>query len=109
MRRSALAILAACGLSLSGCGTFSDALCGPINDHVFYRGVRLDVQAVKEGGPKVLLAADIPFSVVADTLLVPCLAYRQWTDPPPKGLRSRTDEQATSNKGVADSPPTPKQ
>jgi hypothetical protein len=63
-------------------GTPSDALCGPINDHVFYRGVRLDVAAVKEGGPHALMAADIPFSAVADTILVPFVAYHELTDPP---------------------------
>jgi hypothetical protein len=41
-----------------------------------YRGVRLDVAAVKEGGPQVLLAADIPLSAVADTLLIPVYARR---------------------------------
>jgi uncharacterized protein YceK len=104
-----------CGLSLSGCGTFSDAMCGPINDHVFYRGVRLDVQAVKEGGPMVLMAADIPFSAVADTLcvpvLLPCLAYRDLTSPLRKGQQPTNDEQAIGDKCQAEPlpEPTPKQ
>jgi uncharacterized protein YceK len=82
MRRALLAILVMSALSLGGCGTFSDAICGPANNHVFYRGVRLDVEALKKGGPKMLMAADIPFSAVADMLLVPYLAYREQTDPP---------------------------
>ncbi len=79
--RFLLTILALGSVSLSGCGTFSDAMYGPVDDHVFYRGLRLDAQAVKEGGPKVLMAADIPLSAVADTLLVPYLAYRELKDP----------------------------
>ena len=81
MLRPALAILAIHSLSLTGCGTFSDRMCGPINDHVYYRGVRLDVQAVKEGGPKVLMAADIPFSAITDTVSVPFIAYQELTGP----------------------------
>jgi hypothetical protein len=56
-------------------------MCGPIDDHVYYRGVRLDVQAIKEGGPKVLMVADVPFSAVADTVSAPFIAYRELTDP----------------------------
>lgn len=81
MTRIALVILAACSLTLSSCGTFADAMSGPVNDHVYYRGVRLDVTAAKEGGPTSLMAADIPLSAVADTFLVPYLAYHQLTDP----------------------------
>jgi uncharacterized protein YceK len=79
MRRTALvAILAILAYAQSGCGTFSDAMCGPIDDHVFYRGVRLDVMAAQEGGWIMLMLADIPFSAVADTLLLPCCIYN-WT------------------------------
>ena len=49
MVRSKFLILAICSLSLSGCGTFSDMICGPvdpINDPVYYRGVRFDVMTV---------------------------------------------------------------
>lgn len=52
-------------------------MCGPIDDHVFYRGVRLDFQAAKEGGSKTLMVADIPFSAVADTVLIPYYARRR--------------------------------
>ena len=89
MLRSPLIILAICSLSLSGCGTFSDMMCGPINDHRFYRGVRLDIEAVKEGGPMVVMAADIPLSAVADTLLAPGIIYQQMMDrKPPANDRS---------------------
>lgn len=68
-------ILAICCVSFSGCGTLSDRWNPPLTDDVFYRGVQFDVDAVKEGGPKILMAADIPFSAVADTLLAPFDAY----------------------------------
>lgn len=71
MRRILFALIAVGAFGLSGCGTFADAMCGPVDDHVYYRGVRLDVQAAKEGGAKLLLLADIPLSAVADTLLIP--------------------------------------
>ncbi len=100
-------ILAFFILSLSGCGTFSDAMCGPVGDNqVFYRGVRLDVEGVKEGGPMVLMAADIPFSAVADTLLVPYLAYHELTDPPRESLQSMRDKPAISDKPVVVAIPT---
>ncbi len=76
MPRSVVVMFAATCVFLSGCGTFSDAMCGPIDDHVFYRGVRLDFQAAKEGGSKTLMLADIPFSAVADTILIPYYARR---------------------------------
>jgi hypothetical protein len=46
MPRLILALLGTGCLCLTGCGTFSDAMCGPIDNHVYYRGVRLDIQAV---------------------------------------------------------------
>lgn len=114
--RSTVGIVAICSLSLSGCGTFSDAICGPITavyevdpagvkvakvkDHIFYRGVRLDVQAVKEGGPMTLMAADIPFSAVADTLLVPYLAYQMH-----KCLQDETQEREKANETKTDTLP----
>jgi uncharacterized protein YceK len=90
-------------------------MAGPVavsgHDHVFYRGVRLDVEGAKEGGPMVLMAADIPFSAVADTLLVPYLAYHKLADSPRKNQQSLTDEKANNKEGQADSLPTsnPKQ
>jgi hypothetical protein len=68
-------------------------MCGPSDGHVLYRGVRLDVEAVKEGGAKTLMAADIPFSAVADTLLVPYLVYYELNNPPCKSVdRASADE-----------------
>jgi uncharacterized protein YceK len=72
MRKVALALgLAIAAASLSGCGTFSDAMCGPINDHIFYRGVRFDMAMAKQGGGDTLMLADLPLSAVADTALLP--------------------------------------
>lgn len=102
MLRTTLVTLATCSLLLNGCGTFSDALCGPINDHVYYRGVRLDLEAANEGGPMVLMVADIPFSAVADTLLVPYLAYRERTNPPRQRLDLVPEERATGDPHRAD-------
>src|SRR5262249_58555266 len=70
---------------LTGCGTFSDAVCGPVGpgyDYAYYRGVRFDALAVKEGGPMVLMAADMPLSAIADTVLVPFIAYNQLINSP---------------------------
>ena len=94
--RSMLVILAICSVSLSGCGTFSDAFCGPIDDHVYYRGVRLDVAAVKGGGAMTLMAADLPLSAVADSLLLPLLLYADMTQPPRPSLRA-IEEQTNAN------------
>ena len=84
MSRRLLALLGAGSFCLSGCGTFSDSICGPATDHVFYRGVRLDVLAIKEGGWKTLMVADIPFSAILDTLMIPYLGYQLHTDPRPE-------------------------
>src|SRR2546421_2075639 len=94
VRAIVVATLAVMAISLAGCGTFSDAVCGPINDHVFYRGVRLDVEAVKEGGPRALMAADIPFSAIADTILLPYATYISIVGPAiAAGDRFNTEEQ----------------
>jgi uncharacterized protein YceK len=100
-----LAILTIGSLSLSGCGTFSDVMCGPIDDHIFYRGVRLDVEAVQEGGPKILMAADIPFSAAADTLLAPYLAYQELRDPPRNRPPTLTQERTKADQPKTDLSP----
>lgn len=105
MIRFLLAILALYSVSFSGCGTFSDALCGPIDKHIYYRGVRLDAQAIKEGGTKVLLAADIPFSAVADTLLVPFLAYQEWTAPQRINPPTLTQDRVKADRHKTDAVP----
>lgn len=67
-------------LFFTGCGTFSDALCGPITEDRYYRGVRFDVWAAHEGGRNLLLIADLPFSAAADTVLVPFIACDELTN-----------------------------
>ena len=84
MKLVLLVTLALGSLSLGGCGTFSDRLCGPrvappaVNP-VYYRGVRFDILAAKEGGAKRLMLLDIPFSAIWDTFRVPFLAHEEWT------------------------------
>jgi uncharacterized protein YceK len=80
MRRTVVLLLAVCPLMLGGCGTFFDALAGPVDDHYYYRGVRLDVAAVNDGVP--IMALDLPLSALVDTFMIPAIAYEQWTDPP---------------------------
>jgi uncharacterized protein YceK len=99
-------------LTPGGCGTFFDAICGPrqvsddgrIIDPPFYRGVRFDLLAIQEGGQNVLLAADLTFSAIADTLLVPsiaiaCIAYLELTASLPRAPRTTSDEPATAEQG----------
>jgi uncharacterized protein YceK len=89
MTRVAL-ILLAIGLALlSGCGTFADSMAGPADDHLYYRGVRLDIAAVKKG--VAIMAFDLPFSACADTILVPSIAFHQLTDPPGTKFKSALD------------------
>ena len=90
--RSMMAILAICCFSLAGCGTFSDAMCGPITDHTYYRGVRFDIMAAQEGGPHTFMAGDIPLSVVVDTVLFPFLAYREMTSTPRRAVESSIEQ-----------------
>jgi uncharacterized protein YceK len=73
-------LVSAAVFSLNGCGTFSDAMCGPCGpgyDYAYYRGVRFDALAVKQGG--LVMAADMPFSAFADTVLVPFIACNELT------------------------------
>jgi uncharacterized protein YceK len=96
--------------SLAGCGTFSDAMCGPVGpgyDYAYYRGVRFDALAVKEGGPMVLMGADMPLSAIADTVLVPFIAYNQLTNSPSRSSILPTDEQTKVEPTKSES--TPKQ
>jgi uncharacterized protein YceK len=80
MTRAALLLLAIGSPLFSGCGTFADAMAGPVDDHLYYRGVRMDVAGIKKGLP--IMALDLPFSACADTLLAPSIAFHQMTDPP---------------------------
>jgi uncharacterized protein YceK len=81
MKKTAL-LMAICAPLVAGCGTFADAFAGPADDHLYYRGVRMDVAAVKSGVP--IMALDLPLSACADTLLIPSIAYRQITEPEAK-------------------------
>lgn len=79
MTRAMLPLLALVSPLLAGCGTLADAVAGPPDDRLYYRGVRMDVAAIKVGAP--VMALDVPFSACADTLMVPSIAYQQWKDP----------------------------
>ena len=75
MKRAAwLVISAILVFAPSGCGTFSDMMCGPVDQDangVYYRGVRLDLTAAEEGGWFMLMAADIPFFCRGRHLVAP--------------------------------------
>lgn len=68
--------LAGCVSLLSGCGTLlSFNAMGPYDSHV-YGGTRVDIEMIKDGfaGQSwflTLFALDVPFSLVADTVLLP--------------------------------------
>lgn len=83
MTRRALTILLATVL-MSGCGTFADIMSGPTDGQVYYRGVSRDLEGITGTGliglPP-LLVLDLPFSAVADTMLLPFQAYFQMTGP----------------------------
>jgi uncharacterized protein YceK len=104
IKQPMLIILAICTITLSGCGTFADMMCGPGDDKVFYRGVRMDVESAKEGGRLSVMVADIPFSAVADTLLIPFLAYAETTRPPLDPRRISPIEQPSEG-SIAIPPP----
>jgi uncharacterized protein YceK len=82
---------------LSGCGTFADAFCGPLNDQVYYRGVTVDLKVIQNGGESTFMALDLPFSALADTALVPYQAYLHLTGQLP--VRLKPDPNA--NEGIA--------
>lgn len=102
MVRVLLLLLAIGSLSLGGCGTFSDQLCGPVapppaRNPVYYRGVRFDILAAKEGGWYWLAFLDIPFSAIWDTLRVPSLMFEE-------RARARKANEAVSNTQTRVSP-----
>jgi uncharacterized protein YceK len=103
MSRSMLAILVVCSFSLIGCGTCSDMFCGPIDNHNFYRGVRMDIEAAQNGGADTLMLADIPLSAVADTLLVPIGVVIELTDPPGGRVKWSKEQDAKSHEQKVDS------
>ena len=55
MTRFLFLLLLVCSPLVSGCGTFFDALAGPVDDHYYYRGVRMDVAGIKNGVPIMVL------------------------------------------------------
>ena len=93
--RAALIILAILGFSVAGCGTCSDMVGGSIDDKVFYRGVRGDVEAIKQGdaATAVFYSVDLPFSAVADTVLVPVL-IPVWLSTPDQNSIAASREKA---------------
>jgi len=98
MVRVALFLLAFGSSLLSGWGTFFDAMAGPADNHLYYRGARFDIAAARDGMP--LLGLDLPFSALVDTLLVPSIAFRQMTDP--AGAKHKSVFQA-AQEGLANS------
>jgi uncharacterized protein YceK len=92
MTRRALTTLLLTTFLMSGCGTFADIMAGPANGQVYYRGVSMDMDGIKEGGAMTLLVFDLPFSAVADTVLVPVHAYYQLTERPAGSQSLREDE-----------------
>jgi uncharacterized protein YceK len=98
MKRAVQMALAMLSLSIAGCGTCAVLALPSSGDQVFYQGVKLDMEAVKEGGPMVLIAADIPLSAIADTIMAPFL-IPVWLHPPEKcnwGTMDRLPGQANA-------------
>jgi uncharacterized protein YceK len=78
MNRRHMIVAFAIPLLCCGCGTLSDMTCGPGGGGPYYRGVRMDAMAIREGHPLTpLLVADVPVSAVADTAMVPYITYEQ--------------------------------
>jgi len=81
-------LLAGCGTMLATSDKDVETLCAAsakIEGHALerfpriYSGVTYDIWAVGVGGHGLLMVADIPFSLVADTLILPYTAYGQIT------------------------------
>jgi uncharacterized protein YceK len=74
------ALLVTLVFAASGCGSFSDAICGPRgDDYLYYRGVRFDLLAIKDKDTwpwAPLLVLDMPFSAAVDTALAPYIAWQ---------------------------------
>ncbi len=80
MLQATIVSVTTCCLWCCGCGTFADAMSGPLDDHLYYRGVRMDIRCIQdhEDATRALMAIDIPVSAVVDTLLVPYIAYLEY-------------------------------
>jgi uncharacterized protein YceK len=99
LRRVIALLVPAILLLLNGCGTFSDAMCGPCGpgyDYVYYRGVRFDALAVSQGGPSVVMAADMPLAAIVDSVLLPFIAYNELTQGAKREQPFWKDDQAQS-------------
>jgi uncharacterized protein YceK len=103
MSRRALAIFAMLSPWLCGCGTVYDGVAGPLTDQIYYRGVTFDVGCAIGGNP--LAVADLPLSLVADTVMVPSLAYRQRINPRPSTFLVPEVTHRDSDKNDGDSSP----
>ncbi len=103
-RPASILAVAMVALCFSGCGTFSDAMCGPIDPNPFYRGVRFDIAMVQKGGGDAVIGlADIPFSAVADTVVLPViggfeLTYLAWERSHPDSEKQAAEEQLEPSK-----------
>jgi uncharacterized protein YceK len=105
---AARTFLAIFTLSVAGCGTLTDMVAGPLDDKVFYRGVRADIETVKTGEPRLVFigAADLPFSTLADTVMAPLLIpvwlnpretnYLRVEDTAKRDANARTSEQEST-------------
>ena len=68
IKTRACAVLVACILvCCAGCGTMVNGMFGTPKP---YAGVRGDINAIGEGGGGICLVLDLPFSAVADTVLL---------------------------------------
>src|SRR5262245_13269222 len=62
------AFLACFLVCCTGCGTVVNGAYGTPKP---YAGVQTDIKAIGAGGGGIIMALDLPFSAVADTLLLP--------------------------------------
>jgi uncharacterized protein YceK len=85
MKANALAALCVIALVFcTGCGTVFSSLDSGMSRKLYppYGGVRLDANAVGEGGWGLVLALDVPVSLVADTLVLPIGLHNLTLQPP---------------------------
>lgn len=78
MKRKIALFVACLAAAVVGCGTIADRRAGASGGSPYYRGVRLDAQAMFERKPiSPLPALDLPLSAAADTALIPYIAYEE--------------------------------
>ncbi len=95
-------------LAHTGCGTIASRTMPGYDGPWIYSGTVMDVAAVfggasegGEGSIAALLIFDVPFSLVADTLLLPLTIYEQITG------RRNPEEPETGPVGAHPGPPSP--